>query len=397
MNRITKIIFFVQAHFNRRDYDRFGIKTLIENGFDVEVWDFSEFLANEEYQVLRIPDPINCDKVFKFKSKTEALSAMSKLEQSVFIIPVLQYNLNTYSIFRMLSKKKILFSSSILSCVVPNSFTSGQRYFQKIKRTSLKNVSDRIFRRIPFRLLGVRAANVILAPTEKYSISNLPADKKSHVLWLHSLDYDHYLSMKNSIVSQDSRMGVFLDQYLPFHPDVTYIEGNRAKTTPDEYYPLLRRCFDFLEEKFGVRIVIAAHPRSKYEEHPDVFGHREIVRSKTAELIRQSGFVLLHNTIAINYAILFKKPMIFITTDKINESFKLPCAEGPSVEWLASFFGKKAYNLNNGMDVDFENEMLVDKKAYHTYKTSYIKKDGSQEHLYWEIVSDYIKTLEWQN
>jgi hypothetical protein len=397
MTHIKKIIFFVQAHFNLRDFERFGIRTFFENGFKVEVWDFTAFLTNNEYQNLRIPDPTSWDKVFKFKNKVEALSAISDLEKSVFIIPVIHYNINTYSIFRMLSKMNIPFSSSILSCVVPNSFASKELFINKLRRSTIRNFPDRIFRRIPFEFLGVRAANVILAPAKKYSTSNLPVNNKSHVLWLHSLDYDHYLSMKDSPVYQDTRMGVFVDQYLPFHPDITYIEGNLAKTSPEEYYPILCDFFDFLEEKFKVRIVIAAHPRSKYEEHPDVFGQRDIIRGKTAELIRQSGFVLLHNSIAINYAILFEKPLIFITTDKVNESFKRPGAEGPSIEWLASYFGKKAYNLNNEIDIDLENEMLIDKEVYQSYKNSYIKKDGSLERPYWQVVSDYIKALEWQN
>ena len=397
MNHITKIIFFVQAHFNLRDYERFGIRAFIEDGFEVEVWDFSTFLANEEYQIVKPPDPVDWDKVFCFKSKGEALSAISDLERSVFVIPVIHYNLNSYGIFRMLSKKKILFSSSILSCVVPSSFTSKERFLQKLKRSNIRNLSDRIFRRIPFELLGVKAANVILAPAEKYSILSFPVNRKSKVLWLHSLDYDHYLLKKDSPESADPAMGVFVDQYLPFHPDVTYIEGNLAKTTPEEYYPILCNFFDFLEEKFSVRIVIAAHPRSKYEEHPDVFGQRNIIRGKTAELIRQSGFVLLHNSIAIDYAILFKKPVIFVTTDKIDESFNRPYAEGPSVEWLATFLGKKAHNLSSEIEIDFEKELLIDEEVYHFYKNSYIKKDGSEERPYWEIVSDYIKALGWQN
>jgi len=397
MGKIKKIVFFLGAHFNRRDYDRFGISTLIESGFEVEVWDFTAFITNEEYQTVKPPDPIDWDKYFCFKTKTKALSAISDLERSVFVIPVIHYNLNTYAIFRMLSKKKILFSSSILSCIVPNSFTSKERFLQKLRRSKIRNFPDRILRRIPCELLGVKAANVILAPAEKYSISNLPVNDKSRVLWLHSLDYDHYLSMKDSPVSKDTQMGVFVDQYLPFHPDAVYIEGTLVETTSEEYYPLLRNFFDFLEKKFEVRIVIAAHPRSKYEEHPDVFGQRDVIRGKTAELIRQSGFVLLHNSIAINYAILFKKPVIFITTDEINESFKHPCAEGPSIEWLASFFGKKAYNLNSEIEIDFAKEMLIDKEVYRSYKNSYIKKDGSEERPYWEVVSGYIKALEWQN
>ena len=49
MINITKIIFFIEAHFNQRDYNRFGIPVLLENGFEVEVWDFTPFLTNARY------------------------------------------------------------------------------------------------------------------------------------------------------------------------------------------------------------------------------------------------------------------------------------------------------------------------------------------------------------
>jgi len=209
---------------------------------------------------------------------------------------------------------------------------------------------------------------------------------------VHGLDYDSYLRERDYSGPVDPNRGVFLDSYFPFHPDFVYSEYSPGITFC-KYYPLLCDFFDYLEQKLSTHIVIAAHPRSHYEDRPDFFGGRPVIRGRTAELVKQSGFVLLHNTVAINYAVLFKKPMIFTTTDEINRSFSHPSAEGPSVDWLASFFGKKAHNLNNKIEIDIEKELILNEKAYHAYRNAYIKKDGSEELPFWQIVANGIKGL----
>jgi len=398
---IKKIILFIEAHFNRRDYDRFGIETLNQNGFDVEVWDFTPFLTRDAYQKIRPPDPINWEKVISFKNKGEALSAISNLSQSCFVIPIIHYNYQTLVIFRMLSKKKIAFSSCVQSSIVPISTSSKEHllrrlkgFIKRLKKLNgfyIRNVIQRKFMMIPFELLGVKPANIVLAPAEKYITSVSPINKKSQILWVHSLDYDIYLRERDAPVSIDHNMGVFIDQ---FHGTDMISLGRPAAVISEEYYPLLCRYFDCLEKKMCVRIVIAAHPRSRYEKQPDIFGGRQIVRGKTAELVNKSSFVLLHNSFATNYAVLFKKPMIFLTTNKINQNFVQGTVEDPSVEWLSAFFGKRAHNLNEKIEIDdIEEELFTDEKAYKVYKNAYIKKDGTEELPFWQIFANHIKNF----
>jgi len=58
-SKITEIIFFIESPFNRRDYERFGIDLLKENGFQVRVWDFTPILYPEVYKRVKVPDPID--------------------------------------------------------------------------------------------------------------------------------------------------------------------------------------------------------------------------------------------------------------------------------------------------------------------------------------------------
>ena len=66
--------------------------------------------------------------------------------------------------------------------------------------------------------------------------------------------------------------------------------------------------FDYIEHKFHVRIIIAAHPKSNYDAKSDYYQGRTIIKGDTARLVKDSSFVIASQSTAINLAILFNKP-----------------------------------------------------------------------------------------
>lgn len=401
-NSMDRIIFLVESPFCLRDYQRFGIEILEQNGFRVEVWDFTPFLRPKVYQKVEVPDPINWQGCRIFLSKLEALTAISKLKKRSFIVCLVGYNLNSYPVYKSLAKNKLgycVFRGNALP-PTPHSKNRIRPFFNKLKRitpiklfnkiknsTSLK-LTNIIFSWIPSNYLGIQPATMVLAGGEK-SINNhrYPVSKKTKILWLHTLDYDIYMKEKGRPVQVDKNLVVFLDEYLPFHPDCLHAEISPF-ATPEVYYPLLDKFFDLLENTYGVRVVIAAHPRSHYEKHPDYFGERPIIRGKTAELIRKSGFVITHSSTAINFSVLYKKPLVFITTNQLQQS-----PQGSFINLMASLFVKKAINLNSPFTLNWEKDLSVNEEAYRNYKNLYIKKGGTEELPFWQIFADHIKTL----
>ncbi|MCX5811387.1 MAG: hypothetical protein NT178_02425 [Proteobacteria bacterium] len=383
--QIKKIIYFLEEYFNQRDYHRFGIDTMMSNGFDVEVWEFTRLIAPKEYISSNPPDPIQWDRHRCFDALETVGEAIKTIDNSTFVISMVHYTLYSLPLFRMLSKQGIPFSASLFA--LPVSSGIKELWLRRLKKITLKRIFDKTFRMIPFTYCGVKPARIVFSPAEKYMLANYYViNSQSEFLWVHSYDYDTYLGLKDLPQAKDPSVGIFLDEYLPFHTDYLYLDLP-VKISADEYYPALVRFFDYIEESFNVRIVIAAHPRSHYEEHTDYFGGREVVRGKTAELVQNAGFILLHNSTAINHVVLFKKPMIFFTTDNVNASI----VEDPTIEWLASFFGKKAHNLDRKVSIDFDEEMLIDEGIYRRYRNYYIKKDGTEELPYWQIVANRLK------
>ena len=389
IRQITKIIYFIESPFNRRDYKRFGIETFIQDGFEVYVWDFTPFLHPEVCQKVNVPDPITYERYRQFLTKKEALSAIQNEFDDSFVVCLLGYNFKSFPFFRVLSKNRIQYCVT-MSNALPLITQKPQPIdvLKKILRATPKKLINYVFVRIPYRYLGVVDACFNLAGGALSTKYKFPVGPKTETLWLHTLDYDIYLKERNKLVQTKKNMGVFLDSYLPFHPDFVH-EQVLNPTTPEKYYPLLRRFFDFVQDNYGVCINIAAHPRSKYEEYPDYFGGRSVVRGKTIQMVRESEFVIAHSSTALNFAVLFGKPVIFITTNELQQS-----SMGPFIELMASWFGKQSININNPIELDWDKELTVDEVAYSKYKNCYIKKNGSEDIPFWQVVSNKIKTLD---
>ncbi|MFA5147187.1 MAG: hypothetical protein WC515_07425 [Candidatus Omnitrophota bacterium] len=385
--KIDKIIFLVANTFCERDHDRFGVETLKDNGFEVEIWDLAPIFYPRTF------DPslsYDCLEHRVFYSKKELLVALRRSGMGDFMICLIRYDLKSYFIYRAVSARRIPYAVwTANSLPVQRKNRDGLRarsFFKMPTLARVATVANLLFLNIPFRFIGIRAATLVFEGGEQPAYSSYPIDPRSETIRIHSFDYDIYLREKGrrDAVSKDS-MAVFLDEYVPFHPDYMHM-GVKPFSEKDDYYPAMRNFFRFVEAKYKVRVVIAAHPKADYENHPDYFEGRPVVKNRTAELVRDSSLVMAHSSTAINFSVLFKKPLIFITTDRLDRS---PQKELISV--TAASLGKVAVNIDHFSEDDLEDVLAVDEKAYDNYRNTYIKQDGSVDAPFWQAVSDRLK------
>ncbi len=367
-------------------YNILGIEILEKNGFEVEVWDFTPFLYPQAYQKIKPSDKINWGKYHSFLTWNEALSAVLKLTNNCFIVCMVSYQLKSFAVYKALSEIKLPYCV-LMSNALPAIDNKKNMFslLRKLKKLNTSKITNALYSMVPYNYMGIRPATLILAGGAMSTIYNYPISKKTETLWLHTLDYDIYLKECNNPVQSDNKMGVFLDDYLPFHPDYIH-SGLPVPSTPEDYYPALCRFFDLIEKEYGVHIVIAAHPKSHYEDHPDYFGGRPVIRGKTAELVRKSEFAIGHMSTSINFAVLFHKPVIFLISNKLKQSYM-----EPYIELMASMLGKKPINIDNPTAIDWEKETSINEKKYINYKHNYIKKAGSEELPFWQIFANRIK------
>jgi len=301
---------------------------------------------------------------------------------------IITYDFSTLEIYRALTKSPADYAVSCANALPP-SFLEENVFQKSFKRSiSLRHpvVWRQLFMKLPLRYLGVKPASLILAGGEESLTHHYPISKDSEILQLHTLDYDLYLKEKD-VPYVEKPIAVFLDEFLPFHP--YYILAKEDPPIgPDRYYQLLNNFFDLVEGKTGFEVVIAAHPRSNYEERPDYFKGRRHIRGKTISLVKECQLVLNHSSTAINFANLFYKPTIFITCSDFERTY-LDCR----ITNMAKWHGKKSIVMDKDNNIDVKKELTVSKEDYNNYRRAYIKTEESQHLPFWQIVANRLKKV----
>lgn len=397
--KISRIIVITEYPFNKRDNERFGIDILRHHSFDVEIWDITSYLHKKYEDKLLHEDPNNFPGLRLFSEKSDITDAIAQLDTQSLVLFIAGFDYHTCFILQGLSRKKIgycIWGGITMPLPTPQKESLAERFFTCMKRGSalkIKGILQHIINRFllkHYTFFGIAPASIILLSGEKSTEHySYPVNEKTVKLWTHYLDYDIYLEQKDQQVTSVKRTAVFLDIYLPFHPDFLHSD-TEFPISPEEYYPKLCNLFSVLEKKFQIEIIIAAHPRSDYGNKPDYFCGRTIIKGETARLIKESVFVIVHSSTAVDFAVFYKKPVIFITTNEIQRLVTGKNLHGLYIRSVSSALGKELINIDQGYDFDWEKEMTIDEEAYRRYKNLYIKKEGTPEKPVWEIFSSYL-------
>ena len=394
---IRKIVFFVASPFNGRDFRRFGIEILRSNGFEVFVYDFSPLVYPKLYEAGVSDDPIEYQKHFCFVNECDAIKAIREFGSDTFVICMMPYYKKTFWIYKSLSEKSVHYAVSATNAIPqgPQQRTDINLFFNKslnkISRLSYATIRDIPYRVSFSRYMGIRAPDLIIAGgalSVRNHRSACPLRKETEILWSHTLDYDIFLEMKRKNSAKNAN-AVFIDAgALNQRGDNLTLEVN-STLNREKYIHNFYNFFNKVEKETGSIVNIAAHPGYDGCSYPEEFGNRLTIVGKTADMISQSNFVMTHGSTAVSFAVIFKKPIIFITTDEILAETEQ--AEG--LANMASWFGKTLINIDQSFDINWEDELLIDNYYYSNYKNSYIKKRGSQESNSWQIVADRLKSM----
>ena len=402
MRKPKRVIFFLATKFNRRDYHRFGFDILQKRGYKVEAWDFSPWHRPDYYKYYDVPDPITFTGHVLVKSENEIKDRIENISQVDTVVDPWMI-INDYPFIQdIIQKEKITFGSLFLGSIPdakPISNVKSTLVSENEKSFELKKIVKAVSRKIVQakslfmpNILNKNEPEVIpsfiICGGEKvnksYSgFSNVNID----VIKAHSLDYDRYLEeeSKNDDAYIDDNYAIFLDEYVPFHPDYLH-HGVKPDCDPEIYYSELNRFFKFFENSFGLPVLIAAHPRADYSIRDNPFDGRKIILGKTIHYVKYSTIVLSHASTAKNFAILYNKPIVYIDSD--NYSFIL--REG--ILGHATALGESPVNISNDLHLNKLNGQ-IDKELYKSYIETYIKEAGTPEKPVWDVYCDYLDSM----
>ena len=238
----------------------------------------------------------------KFNNIQDFENEVIKNKNNIFI-NIVPNGHKTYFVFKILTKNNIKFINinwGFLPEIKLNYYLKLLSIISDLK-TSWKNLLFKIFDKAKIK----KPIKIFVAGSKNYK-------KKS--IRFNLCDHDQFLLSKKIVVKK--KHIVFLDQAVTSHSD-TYL--NKRKNLYNrhlDYYRSLNKFFKKIEFKFKKNVVISKHPLNMIEKNP--FKGRKQYLLKTAKLVRESFFVIAHDSLSTSYAIFNYKPIIFIYINQIK-------------------------------------------------------------------------------
>jgi len=383
---------------NLRNLERLGIMNFQNDGFLVEIWDLTPLLYPDVWEkyIKDNGETLVLENHKIVRTKQQILDLLRTKITFDYIIDII----NSHHFYYLLIKLKLLRSGS---CFL--NLSLGSLPLPEV------NSLDLVYTRIKKYLFSPLAAMRVLGNAtlkklfnifiKKYDSQMLIAvsGEKSHeaaqylgysvdqIIKVHNLDYDLFLKYRNLPINEVMPYAVFLDEDYAFHSDYLYM-GIPAPVTPENYFPAICRGMAVLSREYRVAIKVAAHPRSNYKGLENkYFGDIPVLEGVTTELIRNCNFVICHSSTSIQLAILFGKPLVYVTTNEIESTHF-----GKAIECFAGVLNKRPINLDNKLSaVNWDNELKIDQSAYAAFIKDYVKMPGTVEIPCWEIISSELK------
>jgi len=359
------------------DFKLYGVNRFEKNNFNVFFIDISKlYTPNLKYD----PPVINNEMVKKIYTIEDLNDILEK--DDLIVLSGVYFGFRSlwlYKLYKKFDVDYVVFDAFYhpLRTFKPNK----KSFHEQMKRVTFGNIMDRLVKYNIYNQFFIKKADIALIPNYNSRILKSVIGKKTNVLFTHHPDYDKYLMTLDDTKSSEDII-VFLDEYLPYHPDFQ-VANSKSCVTPAKYYQSLSKFFDELEQKMNLCVVIAAHPRSAQK---NLFGERKVFHNQTSELVKKSTLVVAHCSTSINFAALYKKPIVFITTDEISKS-----NYNSTIINMAKCFNKIPINIDNEhINIDVNDIYSMDLETYNNYINNHVKIPGTPELNSWEILINWL-------
>lgn len=234
--------------------------------------------------------------------------------------------------------------------------------------------------------------NIVFVAGKKFINKTKKQNRKTIVVPISTIDYSKILIKKRNKIKSikySNNYAVYLsDRDYNMPPE----EALKIKTIKSNFSfygwhkPLLN-FFDNLEKKFNLKIIIAAHPKAIKKNNIKMFSPRRVFFDKTYKLIEHCKFVIALRSSAINYAVIYKKPIIFLTGKDLTDS------QNTSVSLIAKHFNQTPFNINSKFDRNKIDRCLdFKKKSFTKFKRDYIS-NLQNDRPNFEIINDKISEI----
>jgi hypothetical protein len=369
-SHINSIVYLVDTGFTQNDYQKYGINYL-RSKYYIEILDVSNIISVKSH-----PDHIINNSVKRMSNINDFEEFVVNLESSTVYVDLLNNSEGAANV-RTLLRRHFCARALISAGLVP-----GKNEFLRILKNVIKIQIHKFFpKTLDYKTLPDIA--VLSGKMDQYDAN---FHYVSHKIWCHSFDYERFILTKNS--NQENFVdscAIFLDEDLPSHRDYELL-GLKSPIKELDYYPAMKSFLLKFSSVNKLKVKIAGHPRSnpnKLKEHWDGF---EVIQGNTNEVVAGCNIVMAHTSTAVSFAVLYAKPIIFLTNNQIGKSWIGQIIKSKSKLLGSDLINIDKYPLKN---IDAKRHSY-NRKKYNSYINLYIKKEDSNNNPMWKIFSEYL-------
>ena len=377
-----KVIYISFVRLTDRIARDWYINYLIENGISVQFWDIIP-LVREEHMDFGMIDPGYLIKIHNYKELEEKL--LIHQNSDTLYVMLISYSARFSKIFRLLSKyncRMLFISQGAMPVIVkPRSWKVINHINNPIRllRIIVDNVKAKAFRKLklvkPFDAIFYVGA--VMKHNDQYTKKMIP---------INLCDYDLFRkSIPDGNRLVDKRYAVFLDINAAYHADFAIC--GLPMLDPDNYFRSLNQFFKLLETDKNIKVVIASHPTSNYNNV--TFHGREVFRLNTAKLVKDAEFVITHHSTSLSYAVLNLKSVVFCYTNEMLFVYKETIVR--QIRAQAEYLDSKTYNVDDIQDGKQVIMKDINEQCYKNYKYDFLTSPQSEYSRSEKIFLDAIR------
>ena len=358
-----RIVYVVENIFTKRDYERFYINELIENGFEVLIVDVTELIYG------KVGDSLNIKSIDNNYAKCKSIKEFCEI--------VIQFK--PYFSVNLVHRAKSKYLYRFIIALYLNRKSKLIEHYCENLPLNLSFLSiKRVLKKIIF------SPWLLIRPS--YNIVNNQNSIKfasGKLIKLHENDYDLYLkSSRKSKKNTSIPYLLFLDEGGPFHPDFIF-QKVKCPLTPEIYYPEINISLFNLAENLKLQPLVQLHPRVNGDNIKKYF-QVGISNESTIEAIRDATLIVAHSSTAIQMAVLFQKPIILLKTTQLLEfkTSKLLIKNFTKLLMCPCIWPNEAYQILSIPEVNIN--------SYLSYKNEYIKIHNTPNKFNSQILIDFL-------
>lgn len=372
---IKRVILIGYQPLTEKVKEDFYFSELLDHNFEVTYWDLSAI-----YFPNVLNDTLNDQNIVKILDYDGLVAKLGncQINECLFLLNI-TYEYRVIRLFRILTK-----FNCTLSFFARGALPVSNRKIN-IKEKIIKSMDAAVlFNFMKNRYAGflkkigfIKLYDIVFnAGQHGYLTVGVGADcekKHSSIVEINSHDYDNYLDSLLNKSYLDYTYCVFLDEYLPHHPDFKLLGIQTVDS--ENYYKSLNSFFDYLERKFKIPVVIASHPKADMYKDMNPYNGRKIIWGRTGELTKHASFVLAHISTSQSYAILNNKPIITLNCNSIKDRM-------PHYSHFITHFSEQLNSQLINTDLYSDDDVSlkeVDPNLYGSYRYNYLTSTESEQ------------------